>query len=62
MDLRVPENEDLDFGIEVKKVDCFKPIKKSIKCANYHVATIPGISGSVDWDLHIDDYYRPTTN
>ena len=60
MDLRVPEDEDPNFLIEVKKVDCFKLIKKSIKCANNRVAAIPGISGSVDGDLHIDDDYCPT--
>ena len=60
MDLSVPEDEDPDFVIEVKKVDCFKLIKKSIKCANDRVAAIPIISGSGDGDLHINADYRPT--
>ena len=60
MDPRVPEDEYPDLVIEVKKVDCFKLIKKSINCANNRVAAIPGISGSVDGDLHIDADYRPS--
>ena len=60
MDLHAPEDEDPDFVIEGKKVDCFKLIKKSIKCANYRVVAIPRISGSVYGDLHIDADYRPT--
>ena len=59
-DLRVPEDEDTAFVIEVKKVDCFKLIKK-IKCANNCVAAIPGISGSVNGDLHIDAEYLPSS-
>ena len=59
MDLRVPEDEDPNFLIEVKKVDCFKLIKKLIKWANNCVAAIPSISGSANWDLHIDSDYRP---
>ena len=60
MDMRVPEDEDTNIVIEVKKVDCFKLIKKSIKCAKNHVAAIPGIFGSVDGDLHIYADYCPT--
>ena len=59
MDLQFPEYEDPNFVIEVKNVD-FSSLKKSIKCANDHVADIPGISGSVNGDLHIDAEYRPT--
>ena len=33
---------------------------KKIKCANDCVAAIPGISGSVNGYLHIDDEYLPT--
>ena len=55
MDLRFLEDKYLDFVIKVKKVDCFKLIKTSINCANNRVAAIPGISGSVDDNLHIDD-------
>ena len=60
MDMCLPDDKYSIFLIEVKKVDCFKLIKKSIKCANNRVAAIPGISGSVDGDLHIDDDYCPT--
>ena len=59
MDLRVPEDEDTDFVIKSKKVDCFKLIKKKIKCATNHIAAITGIYGSVDGDLHIDYDYLP---
>ena len=59
MDLHVPENEDPDSVIEIKRL-IFKLIKKSIKCANNFVAAIPGISSSVGEDLHIDANYRPT--
>ena len=38
----------------------FQAHKKPIKWANDRVAAIPGVSGSVDGDLHIDDDYRPT--
>ena len=61
MDLRVPKDKDPNFLIQVKKVDCFKLIKKLIICANYRVAAIPGISGSVNGDLHINYEYRPTS-
>ena len=57
MDPRVPEDEYPDLVIEVKKVDCFKLIKKSINCANNCVAAVTGISGSVNGDLRIDDDY-----
>ena len=58
MYLRLPEEDP--FLIKVKKVDCFKLIKQLIKCANDRVATVFGISGSVDGYLHIDTDYRPT--
>ena len=54
MDMRVTEDEDPDSLIKVKKVDCYKLIKKSIKCAIDSVAAIPVISGSVNGYLHID--------
>ena len=54
MDLRVPEDKDSNFLIEVKKFDCFKLIKKLIKCANNHLAAISVIYGSVNGDLYID--------
>ena len=53
MDLCFPDDKDSIFLIEVKKVDCFKLIKKSIKCANDRVAATPGIFGSVNGDLNI---------
>ena len=56
MDLRIPEDEHPNFVIGIKKVDCFKLIKKSIKCANDRVAAVPGIYGSVDGNLQIDAY------
>ena len=59
MDLRSPEYKYPDIAIEGKKVDCFKLIKKPIKCANYRVAAITSISGSVNWDLHINADYLP---
>ena len=38
----------------------FQSYLKTIKHANDCVAAIPGISGSVDGDLHINDDYYPT--
>ena len=62
MDMRVPEDKYPDFLIKVRKVDRFKLIKKSIKCANGRIAANPVISGSVDRDLHINaDYHLPTS-
>ena len=58
--MRVPEGKYTDFLIEVKKFDCFKIIKKSIKCANDRVVAIPCISGSVNGDLRIYYDYLPT--
>ena len=43
MDLSVPEDKYPDFIIEVKKVECFTLIKKSIRCANNGVAAILSI-------------------
>ena len=60
MDLSVPEDKYPDFIIEVKKVECFTLIKKSIRCANNGVAAILSIYSPVDRDLHIDAEYRPT--
>ena len=39
----------------------FQAHKKPIKCANNCVAAIPGISGSVNGDLHIDAEYLPSS-
>ena len=54
MDLRVSEDKYTNFLIKLLKVDCFNIIKKPIKCANDCVSAIPGISVSVEGDLHID--------
>ena len=60
MDLSVPADEDPNFVIEVKKVDCFKLIKNPIKCDNYRVAAITGIYGSLNREIHINADYLPT--
>ena len=60
MYIRVPEDEDPNFLMEVKKCWFFKLVKKLIKCANDRVATIPGIYGSVYGDFHINADYLPT--
>ena len=54
MDMHVPEDEYPEFVIQVKKGWLFQAHKKPIKRANNRVATILDISGSVDWDLHIN--------
>ena len=53
MDLRVPEDEDTDFLIEVKRV-IFQARKKIIMCANDRVDAIPDIYGLVYGNLHIN--------
>ena len=60
MDLRVPEDENSNFVIEVKMVDFFNLIKKSIKCANNCVSAITAIYSSVHGELHINADHRPT--